>query len=204
MTAIISLRKEVNKRKNDLQRLLKLLKTIDSDDDLYSTISSAIFLAAYNKIEYLLREVILTICDEINSSNKHYFQIKNGIKKHLFDAAKKEHAQQNLELLFNQSACKFKPHDNKLLSGNVNQKYLKETLENYEVFVTWPRAASLITLDTLKDIRNELSHGHKAFSEVKYPLEDIKTFIEYLEEISLLILDKLEISLNEQLYCIEE
>lgn len=204
MTAIVSLKKEINKRKDDIQKLLELLKTIDTDDELYSVISSAIFLAAYNLIEYLLREVILTICDEINSNNKHYFEIKNEIRKHLFDSAKKEHAQHNIELLFNHSACKFKPNNNSLLSGNVNQRYLRETLEKYAVFVKWPRTVSLITLDTLKDIRNELSHGHKAFSEIKFSLEDINNFIMHLEEISLLILDKLEISLNEQLYCIEE
>ena len=63
-----------------------------------------------------------------------------------------------------------------------------------------PNNRSQINLDTLKDIRNDISHGNKSLSSVIYTYSDIEHFFDYMQELFLFIMDGLELCINEKRY----
>lgn len=200
---LYALREELALRHSDLTTLLGLAENCNKDDRVYSVVVASICLAAYNQIEFVSRQIVLNTCDEIIRTEKHYFDITKEIKKHLLGTAKKQASETGLESLFARQACTYRPKESDITNGNIDFSTLRRLAETYSIHFSWPRHPT-ITLDTLKDIRNQLAHGETAFSQINYTIADLKEFVAYIEELSLAIVDGIEISLNDKKYCMTE
>ena len=201
------LKEEIENRSKDISMLMSILhdkqhSTQKEDQDVVPCISPATMLALYNILEYLLCECVNYICDEINSNNVTYFFVQPEIREFLYKLATKC-SREEVERLFHYASCQFIPRRDQAISGNVGHQQLKSLLKRLCIIGeadNLPVNRSGIDLDTLKDIRNNISHGNIGLSSVKYTYSDIEHFFEYMQELFLFIMDGLELCINEKCY----
>lgn len=201
------LKEEIRNRSDDISRLISLLddkqrSILNYDQNIVPCISATVMLGLYNILEYLLCECINYICDEIKSNNVTYFFIQPGIREILYKQATKC-KREEVEKLFHYASCRFIPDRSLAISGNADFKQLNFILKSFCIMnksANLPGNRSQINLDTLKDIRNDISHGNKSLSSVIYTYSDIEHFFEYMQELFLFIMDGLELCINEKRY----
>lgn len=202
-----ALKEEIGNRSKDIDMLISLLhdrlsSAQDKDKDIVPCLSAVVMLGLYNILEYLLSECISFVCDEIKSNNITYFFIQPEIREILYKQATKC-KREEVEKLFHHTSCHFTPERGQVISGNIGFRQLQSILKSFCLLGeenNLPPNRSVITLDTLKDIRNNISHGNKGLSSVEYTYSDIEQFYEHMKELFLFIMDRLELCINEKKY----
>lgn len=178
---------EIKTRFRDIEILMTLLREKEEskqpeDINIIPCLSAIVLLGLYNILEYLLCECINHICDQINSSNTTYFFLKPAIQKALFSQARKNGQKEKMEYLFHHERCQFVPERDQIVNGNIGYANFTSILKNFciiEENKELPSNRSGINLDTLKDIRNNISHGNTGLYSVRYSYSDVEKFFEY-------------------------
>lgn len=172
-------------------------KIASLDLDLAKTLKANGFLLLYNLIESTMRNAIEAIFDEFQTKGISFDKIKPGIKITIL---------QNLQTCFKSSSPK-NIHSKisqisidiitatfereRIFSGNVDAKLIKETAENYGFShsTDCSKTKNGKNLLIVKVNRNDLAHGIKFFEEVgrdktiEELLEIKEEVVEYLRQI---------------------
>ncbi len=219
-----SLKEELRNRDDNIEALYTHLEKLDEDikerdvrdrkeiitfsddlDTVSNILRATLFLMIYNKIEFFIREFILTIYEGIAEKEVSFFNLKDELQENIAGLLLPQNLSKNkkknqLHQVFMDDKVTYYPTRQEIVNGNIDKKKLKEILNNYQFNAIKINFKSPITLDTLKDIRNSLAHGEKNFSEqgMSYTTQDFKVFKEDVSTICVNILDELEIYLNDQ------
>jgi signal recognition particle receptor subunit beta len=148
------------------------LKSIDSE--LSKTLKANCFLLLYNLVESTMRNAIEAIFDELDDKKVCFDSIKSSIQITILQnmqncfknsSAKKIHSKiSNLSL----DIIKATFEREKIFSGNVDAKVIKETSEKYgfSCNTECSKTKNGYNLLVVKNNRNDLAHGIKSFEEV--------------------------------------
>ncbi|OOF84628.1 hypothetical protein BKG93_06840 [Rodentibacter ratti] len=201
-----ALKNDLRKRDEDIDKIYTHLISLQ-DPELCDIFKANLFIMLYNKVEFFFREFIFSIYDEIHDQNIAFFELKPHIQTiisgYLFPKdCPTNQKHQTIKNLFQDKVKYYKPEKTDIANGNINGDMFKNILNAYQITGVRIYFRGEITLHTLKNIRNQLAHGEKDFSEIGrlYTIEQIDKFKEELKNIFLNIQDKLEISLNNKFY----
>jgi len=214
---------DIEARELEINEYLKLIEFLDVNDSvnggtkgslevtplLLKTMKGSVYLLLYSLVESTLREAIVAIHDDIKASNSDFDDLRDELKsKILFRARSEGISIQNLlndtENNISLNLHKATLNSKKLFSGNVDRKKIMSIAATYGFSSTtnYLKTGHGEQLSTVKDHRNDLSHGNKTFSMVgaEKSIQDLRTFsqkvVAYVYEISENIID----SLNNKLY----
>lgn len=201
-----ALKEDLRKRDEDIDKLYTHLLSL-GDEQLCNIVKANILVMLYNKVEFFFREFIFSIYDDIHDQEVSFFELKpyiqNIISGYLFPKnSNAEQKHQTLKNLFEDKFKIYKPEKTDIANGNVDGRMFKDILKEYQISDIQFHFQAEIDLRTLKDIRNQLAHGEKYFSEIglAYSVEQLMVCKKEIERIFLDIQDKLEISLNDRFY----
>lgn len=201
-----ALKEDLRKRDEDIDKLYTHLLSL-GDEQLCNIVKANILVMLYNKVEFFFREFIFSIYDDIHDQEVSFFDLKpyiqNIISGYLFPKnSNAEQKHQTLKNLFEDKFKIYKPEKTDIANGNVDGRMFKDILKEYQISDIQFHFQAEIDLRTLKDIRNQLAHGEKDFSEIglAYSVEQLMVCKKEIERIFLDIQDKLEISLNDRFY----
>ncbi len=174
--------------------------------ELTKTLKANGLLLLYNLVESTMRNGILAIFDEFKNQAISFDQLKPKIQMIVLQNLKKRSLEE-IHLQINQIStdiiiATFDPE--KLFSGNVDAKLIKEIAEKYGFsYQTEPtKTKNGENLLVIKRNRNDLAHGVKSFKEVggDRVIEDLlkikEEVIEYLRQ----ILENIKTYLDNQEY----
>jgi hypothetical protein len=176
------------------------------NDELAKTLKANGFLLLYNLVESTMRNAIVAIFDEFKNQAISFDQLKPQIKMIVIQNLKKRsleeiHRQIN-EIYTDIIIATF--DSEKLFSGNVDARLIKEIAEKYgfSYQTDFAKTKNGQNLKAVKENRNDLAHGDKSFNEVgrdnsiEVLLEIKQEVIEYLRQ----ILENIKTYLDNQEY----
>ena len=177
------------------------------DDDLLKTLKATGFLLLYNLIELIMTNAIETIFDDLKNQNISFDDVRDDIKKIIIKNFKDNKSTDNLLAdiqIISIDIISVSFNKQKLFSGNLDAKKVKETAEKYGFsYQTNPRKTDNGSdLLKIKTNRNDLAHGFKSFEEIgkNYNADDLlkmqKRVIYYLKA----ILQNIETYISNQEY----
>jgi len=138
-----------------------------AQEELLKTLKASCYLLLYNLVESTLRGLIQQIFDEFKTQNIRYDDCRQEVKKIVVLNFRRRNFDDQLvqklaDLAIDIINESFDP--DKLFSGNVDAKTIRETAEEYGFAP--PATKATWTLREVKENRNDLAHGSKSFSEV--------------------------------------
>ncbi len=165
------------------------------------------FLLLYNLIESTMTNAIETIFDDLKNQNISFDDVRDDIKKIIIKNFKDNKSTDNLLAdiqIISIDIISVSFNKQKLFSGNLDAKKVKETAEKYGFsYQTNPtKTDNGSDLLKIKTNRNDLAHGFKSFEEVgkNYNADDLlkmqKRVIYYLKA----ILQNIETYISNQEY----
>jgi hypothetical protein len=143
------------------------------DIELEKTLKATGFLLLYNLVEATMRNAIEAIFDDLTNNNISFDDVKDEIKKIViknFKNNKSKSSDKLLESIKNIStdiiSASFDKE--KLFSGNIDSKKIKETAEIYgfSYKTNAKKTQNGNDLLKIKNNRNDLAHGFKSFEEI--------------------------------------
>lgn len=213
------MRREFEERKKEIRRYLKFIARLDSkkiqlsesgsserayehseEQELLKTLKANLFLLLYNLIEATTKNSIEAIFDRLSRESVSFDVCRSELKQVVLKNLKGHSVDKihvSLGSIANDIITKTFRKDN-LFSGNVDERKIRETAENYGF--AHPRANGNELL-TVKSMRNDLAHGDKTFSAVgadydvprlrKIALQVFKYLGEFIKNIELYLKSKL-------------
>lgn len=155
-------------------------------------------------MEFMTRESIISVIDSIKDQRYHVLDIKDEIQKKLIENAQNQQISKSFPLLFNKSHCQLEVNAKKIIDGgSVDGLFLKKTLKDFSIHENdncFPKCRTTLDLKNVKDARNQLAHGNKAFRESSYSDDEINALFEHIEAVVNYTMDQLEICLNDKKY----
>ena len=181
------------------QLVLPSGEKINEDKDLNKILRANAFILLYNLVESSISQAIEAIHLDIVKAGLGYNKIKQNIQKEIIDHIKKSIKTDDFIAKGNKidvDIVAFYPPKNKLFSGNVDARQIKDFANRYGFsHSTNPlKTKNGEKLVTVKGKRNDLAHGFISFQDCgkDFSIEDIiETKIEVVEYVSQ-ILDNIE------------
>lgn len=194
---------------HEAQLVLPSGEKIEEDKDLNKILRANAFLLLYNLIESSISQAIEAIHLDIVKAGFSYNQIKENIQKEIIDHIRKSIKTDIFITKVNNidvDIVEFYPPKNKLFSGNVDAREIKDFANRYGFsHSTNPlKTKNGEKLVTVKGKRNDLAHGFISFQECgkDFSIEDIiETKIEVVEYVGQ-ILDNIDEYLKLKEYAI--
>lgn len=176
-----AVREEFDKRSEEIDTLYSHIASIDAKTStllnstttgLISILSSSMCLMLYNQVESTAFSCVESIYDGIHEKRVSFNKLVPGFKKkiihdcrqayHSADSLMKSFQDNDISEVIAKTSLKLE----KVFSGNVDAKRIKEVLKNYHLQVTNPnhlnQGAELLNLKTA---RNSLAHGSASFEK---------------------------------------
>lgn len=172
---------EFNKRSSEIDTLYAHIEGIDSEPDetirdastgLFSILASSLCLMLYNQVESTAFSCVESIYDNVHEKRVSFNRLVPGFKKKILnDCRQAYHSVDGLMVAFQNNdisevIAKTSLKLDKVFSGNVDAKKLREVLANYHLTVSGPshlnKGAELLSL---KIARNSLAHGSASFEK---------------------------------------
>lgn len=174
-------REEFDKRSDEIDTLYSHIESIDEGTNtlvrdtsasLISILSSSLCLMLYNQVESTAFSCVESIYDGVHEKKISFDQLVPGFKKkilndcrqayHSVDSLMKGFKDNDISQVIARTSLKL----DKVFSGNVDAKKIKDVLKNYHLKVTGPnhlnQGAELLNL---KSARNSLAHGSASFEK---------------------------------------
>ena len=201
------MRQDFVSRAEEIARYFAFLGAIDSGDhrvvatsdgnpaynhldltELTKTLKANSFLLLYNLVESTVKNAIEAIFDDLHANSIVFDTCRKELRKIMLHKLKQRNIDKLLPLITNlaNDIARVTFSKNELFSGNVDARLIRKTALEYGFSEPRKRSGNL---RTVKDNRNDLSHGNKTFGEVgrEYDfkrLDSIRTEVtEYLEEL---------------------
>lgn len=172
---------EFNKRSDEIDILYYHIVSIDSEldqlvrgasADLISILASSLCLMLYNQVESTAFSCVEAIYDGVHQKRISFNKLVPGFKKKILsDFRQAYHSVDSLMVgLHNNDLseviAKASLKLDKVFSGNVDARKLREVLAHYDLAITGPsplnQGAELLSLKTA---RNSLAHGSASFEK---------------------------------------
>ncbi|HUP77638.1 MAG TPA: MAE_28990/MAE_18760 family HEPN-like nuclease [Pirellula sp.] len=156
--------------------------------EITKTLKANSFLLLYNLVESTVKNAIEAIFDDLQANRIVFDACRKELRRIMLLNLKKRDIDKLLPLVTNlaNDLARVTFSKDELFSGNVDARLIRKTALKYGFLEPSKRSGNLLTV---KDNRNDLSHGNKTFGEVgrEYDftrLESIrKEVTEYLEEL---------------------
>lgn len=163
------------------------------DIELLKTLKATAYLLLYNLIESTMRLAIEYIFDEIIEKNVSFDNLREELKKLIWQNIKNKSVDQLTKNINNvvTDIINASFDSSKLFSGNVDAKVIKETAKIYGFSdkTDDDKTRGGVDLLSIKTKRNDLAHGWKSFNDLgkdatgENLVEISKRVIEYLRQI---------------------
>lgn len=145
-------------------------KIKEIDPELIKTLKASAFLLLYNLVEATMRNAIEAIFDELKSKGVSYDEITPKLKKIVLRNLQKQNPNKVSSIITAISLDIISAgfDKQKLFSGNLDGKRIRETAEEYGFshLTNYAKTGNGSDLLTIKSNRNDLAHGFKSFAEV--------------------------------------
>jgi hypothetical protein len=145
-------------------------KIKEIDPELIKTLKASGFLLLYNLVEATMRNAIEAIFDELKSKGVSYDEITPKLKKIVLRNLQKQNPNKVSSIITAISLDIISAgfDKQKLFSGNLDGKRIRETAEEYGFshLTNYAKTGNGSDLLTIKSNRNDLAHGFKSFAEV--------------------------------------
>ncbi|GGA07986.1 MAE_28990/MAE_18760 family HEPN-like nuclease [Okeania sp. KiyG1] len=172
------------------------------DTELENTLKASAYLLLYNLIESTMKDAIEAIFDELKNQGVYFDNIRPELQKIVLRNLKQKNPDKVLQKIgdISRDIITVGFDKEKLFSGNIDAKKIKETAQEYGFSAKTKIDSS--DLLTVKDNRNDLAHGIRPFAEVGKEISadelmEIKNkVVEYLRQ----ILENIETYLDNQEY----
>ena len=156
--------------------------------EITKTLKANSFLLLYNLVESTVKNAIEAIFDDLQANRVVFDACRKELRRIMLLNLKKRDIDKLLPLVTNlaNDLARVTFSKDELFSGNVDARLIRKTALKYGFLEPSKRSGNLLTV---KDNRNDLSHGNKTFGEVgrEYDftrLDSIrKEVTEYLEEL---------------------
>ncbi len=156
--------------------------------EITKTLKANSFLLLYNLVESTVKNAIEAIFDDLQANRIVFDACRKELRRVMLLNLKKRDIDKLLPLVTNlaNDLARVTFSKDELFSGNVDARLIRKTALKYGFLEPSKRSGNLLTV---KDNRNDLSHGNKTFGEVgrEYDftrLDSIrKEVTEYLEEL---------------------
>lgn len=156
--------------------------------EITKTLKANSFLLLYNLVESTVKNAIEAIFDDLQANRIAFDACRKELRRIMLLNLKKRDIDKLLPLVANlaNDLARVTFSKDELFSGNVDARLIRKTALKYGFLEPSKRSGNLLTV---KDNRNDLSHGNKTFGEVgrEYDftrLDSIrKEVTEYLEEL---------------------
>ena len=156
--------------------------------EITKTLKANSFLLLYNLVESTVKNAIEAIFDDLQANRIVFDACRKELRRIMLLNLKKRDIDKLLPLVTNlaNDLARVTFSKDELFSGNVDARLIRKTALKYGFLEPSKRSGNLLTV---KDNRNDLSHGNKTFGEVgrEYDftrLDSIrKEVTEYLEEL---------------------
>ncbi|MBP3366676.1 MAG: hypothetical protein J6K96_06730 [Treponema sp.] len=191
-----------------IQHLEKQEKNTYSSNPSFATEKAAVFLLLYNEIEgivFLLFEFLFdNISINVNCFSKLKNNLQNQYRKYNDKLKIKKTEYELLHLDFETYI-----RDVHIFSGNLDARLIRCLLKDWGIMENF-HFANEEKLKDIKDYRNSLAHGERAFKEVgrNYSIQDINCFCvcvyEYLLKLEIIFsnfIEKREYLNEKNLFC---
>lgn len=174
-------REEFDRRSDEIDTLYSHISTIDLEPNeglrsassgLISILASSLCLMLYNQVESTAFSCVEAIYDGVHQKRVSFNNLVPGFKKKILSDCRQ--AYHSVESLMgglqnndiSEVIAKTSLKLDKVFSGNVDARRLREVLANYHLIVTAPsplnQGAELLSLKTA---RNSLAHGSASFEK---------------------------------------
>jgi hypothetical protein len=189
---------------------LKNYKPKNADDNLFKILKSQLLLMLYNLIEFSISNAIEEIHKNIYDNQVSFNSLKIGIKSLIIDHTKRvksdDFVKKITDIATDIVKHTFKKED--LFGGNIDGRKVRRLgdLYGFDSKTDYDRTGNGCDLFTIKEKRNDLTHGIFSFTEVgkEYTVPELESMkkktINYLSD----ILDKIELYLDNKEYCEKE
>ena len=156
--------------------------------EITKTLKANSFLLLYNLVESTVKNAIEAIFDDLQANRIVFDACRKELRRIMLLNLKKRDIDKLLPRVTNlaNDLARVTFSKDELFSGNVDARLIRKTALKYGFLEPSKRSGNLLTV---KDNRNDLSHGNKTFGEVgrEYDftrLDSIrKEVTEYLEEL---------------------
>jgi hypothetical protein len=143
--------------------------------DLIRTFKATAFLLLYNLMESTVSNAVEAIFDELSNRNISFDSCRHEIRSVVLGNLKQHNVTDILPVLNRLSIDVVTKtfRKNKIVSGNVDARKIKEVADEYGFSHPSTNGDSLLTV---KSSRNDLAHGSKSFAEVgrDYTVTELK------------------------------
>lgn len=172
---------EFGKRSDEIDIMFSHIKMIDSEENeltrsasnnLISILASSLCLMLYNQVESTAFSCVEAIYDSVHQKRVSFNNLVPGFKKKILNDCRQ--AYHSVESLMgglqnsdiSEALAKTSLKLDKVFSGNVDARKLREVLAHYNLAITGPsplnQGAELLSLKTA---RNSLAHGSASFEK---------------------------------------
>lgn len=154
-------------------------KRLKIDSELRNVVKAATYLVLYNHIEATMREIIISIHDEIDSTNTKFRELFIKIQKKVFQRLRSKQLKlddifQTLDGYPTPTDLHLKLHNmaldpQALFAGNISHGKVVEIAKTYGIYIgkkTKTPTKRQIIMGTVKKHRNDLAHGNSTYGEV--------------------------------------
>ena len=156
--------------------------------EITKTLKANSFLLLYNLVESTVKNAIEAIFDDLQANRIVFDACRKELRRIMLLNLKKRDIDKLLPLVTNlaNDLARVTFSKDELFSGNVDARLIRKTALKYGFLEPSKRSGNLLTV---KDNRNDLSHGNKTFGEVgrEYDFKRLdsirKEVTEYLEEL---------------------
>lgn len=147
------------------------IKSLHVSQRLVDVMKSALYLLAYNQTESTMSGCLAEVYDKIDDNEVGYDELKPGIQKAIVRGLLKKYSGSGNSLVnlvdgklsLNSPRASF--DIKKIFNGNIKTKSIHDLNNEYGINIVWNASHNNgRDITTLKDARNDLTHGNKSFS----------------------------------------
>jgi hypothetical protein len=210
---------DLDNRKRELDEYFELLKFLDNNSSikgsqgdefqvtslLKKTAKGSVYLILYSLVESTMREAVVSIHDEIKSSNSSFDDLREELKCKILSRARRDKISVDKLIVDTGDSISLNLHQatlnsKDLFSGNIDRAEIKKVAKIYGFShsTDYINTGHGEQLSKVKDNRNDLAHGNKTFSVVGGETSIIELIefsnkvISYIYEITDNILDSID------------